>query len=30
MLDRLIRAFLVVGGVSVACAWPWPRALLHG
>ena len=24
MLDRLIRAFLVVGGVSVACAWTWP------
>ena len=26
MLDRLIRAFLVVGGVSVACAWTWPGA----
>ena len=24
MLDRLIRAFLVVGGVSVGCAWTWP------
>ena len=24
MLDRLIRAFLVVGGVSVWCAWTWP------
>ena len=26
MLDRLIRAFLVVGGVSVTCAWTWPGA----
>ena len=26
MLDRLIRAFLVVGGVSVACASTWPGA----
>ena len=26
MLDRLIRAFLVVGGVSVVCAWTWPGA----
>ena len=26
MLDRLIRAFLVVSGVSVACAWTWPGA----
>ena len=26
MLDRLIRAFLVVGGVSVGCAWTWPGA----
>ena len=25
-LDRFIRAFLVVGGVSVACAWTWPGA----
>ena len=24
MLDRRIRAFLVVGGVSVAGAWTWP------
>ena len=26
MLERLIRAFLVVVGVSVACAWTWPSA----
>ena len=26
MLDRFIRAFLVVGGVSVGCAWTWPGA----
>ena len=26
MFDRLIRAFLVVGGVSVVCAWTWPGA----
>ena len=26
MLDRLIRAFLVVGGGSVASAWTWPGA----
>ena len=26
MCDPLIRAFLVVGGVSVACAWTWPGA----
>ena len=26
MGDRLIRAFLVVGGVSVVCAWTWPGA----
>ena len=26
MLERLIRAFLVVGSVSVACAWTWPSA----
>ena len=26
MLDRLIRAFLVLGGVSVACAWTRPGA----
>ena len=24
MLDRLIRAFLVIGGVSAASAWTWP------
>ena len=26
MGDRRIRAFLVVGGVSVASAWTWPGA----
>ncbi len=26
MLDRLIRAFLIVAGVSIACAWTWPGA----
>ena len=26
MFDRLIRAFLVVVGVSAACAWTWPGA----
>ena len=26
MFDRLIRAFLVGGGVSAACAWTWPGA----
>ena len=26
MFDRLIRTFLVVGGVSVVCAWTWPGA----
>ena len=26
MLDRLIRAFLIIGGVSAACAWTWPGA----
>ena len=30
MLDRLIRAFLVVGGVSVTCAWTWPGAFPEG
>ena len=30
MCDRLIRAFLVVGGVSVACAWTWPGAFPEG
>ena len=24
MLDRLIRAFLVIGGISAAGAWTWP------
>ena len=24
MLDRLLRAFLIIGGVSAACAWTWP------
>ena len=26
MLDALIRAFLVIGGASAACAWTWPCA----
>ena len=26
MIDRLIRAVLVIGGVSAACAWTWPGA----
>ena len=26
MLDRLLRAVLVIGGVSAACAWTWPGA----
>ena len=26
MLDALVRAFLVIGGVSAACAWTWPGA----
>ena len=26
MGDRLIRALLVIGGVSAACAWTWPGA----
>ena len=30
MLDRLIRACLVVGGVSAACAWTWPGAFPEG
>ena len=30
MCDRLLRAFLVVGGVSVACAWTWPGAFPEG
>ena len=30
MLDRLIRAFLVIGGVSAACAWTWPGVFPDG
>ena len=30
MLDRLIRACLVIGGVSAACAWTWPGAFPEG
>ena len=30
MLDRLSRAFLLVGGVSAACAWSWPGAFPDG
>ena len=30
MLDRLIRAFLVIGGVSAACAWTWPGVFPEG
>ena len=26
MIDRLLRAVLVIGGVSAACAWTWPGA----
>ena len=26
MGDRLLRAFLVIGGVSAAAAWTWPSA----
>ena len=26
MLDQCIRAFVVIGGVSAACAWTWPGA----
>ena len=26
MLDALLRAVLVIGGVSAACAWTWPGA----
>ena len=26
MIDRLLRALLVIGGVSAACAWTWPGA----
>ena len=24
MRDALLRAFLVIGGISAACAWTWP------
>ena len=30
MRDRLIRAFLVIGGVSAACAWTWPGMFPEG
>ena len=30
MVDRLSRAFLVIGGVSAACAWSWPGAFPEG
>ena len=30
MLDRLIRACLVIGGVSAACAWTRPGAFPEG
>ena len=30
MIDRLIRACLVIGGVSAACAWSWPGAFPKG
>ena len=30
MRDRLIRACLVIGGVSAACAWTWPGAFPEG
>ena len=30
MRDRLIRAFLVIGGVSAAGAWTWPGAFPEG
>ena len=30
MIDRLLRAFLVIGGVSAACAWTWPGAFPEG
>ena len=26
MIDRLLRAVLVIGGVSAGCAWTWPGA----
>ena len=30
MFDRFVRAALVVGGVSVGCAWTWPGAFPDG
>ena len=30
MFDRLIRSLLVVGGVSLACAWTWSGAFPDG
>ena len=30
MLDALVRALLVIGGVSAACAWTWPGAFPEG
>ena len=30
MIDRLLRACLVIGGVSAACAWTWPGAFPEG
>ena len=30
MCDRLIRAFLVIVGVSAACAWTWPGIFPEG
>ena len=30
MFDPLIRVFLVIGGVSAACAWTWPGAFPEG
>ena len=30
MFDQLLRAALVVGGVSVGCAWTWPGAFPDG
>ena len=30
MLDALLRAFLVIGSVSAACAWTWPGAFPEG
>ena len=30
MIDRLLRALLVIGGVSAACAWTWPGVFPEG